>query len=156
MTTDQQTNSVKKQKLSVRARIVGAGIFCLITAGFAVLWLSANDYIRLEFWLGICGFKQRYHLPCPGCGWTHAAQAFVTGHPIMAFQTQPAAAFFCIIAVLTALFALHSALFGLNSGFLQRILSSIGLSVLAIVAVVVILAGWGVTLARTILESSGP
>ncbi len=128
----------------------------MIAAGVAILWAAANGYIDLKFWVGICGFKQRLGLPCPGCGWTHAAQAFFTGHIFQAFIIQPAAALFCIVAALTALFALHCAVFGINFGFLKSLFgSTAGVGILLISAVVVILAGWAVTLLRAILENSG-
>ena len=156
MTTSQDSISGKKQKLSAGARLFAAGLFCAIMAGVVVLWAASKGHINLKFWLGICGFKQRFGLPCPGCGWTHAAQAFFTGHICQAFVIQPAAAFFCIVAVLTAVFALHCAVFGINFGFLKSLFgSSKGLGIVLISAIVVILAGWAVTLMRAILENSG-
>ncbi len=69
---------------------------------------------------------------------------------------QPAAAFFCIVAVIAALFALHRAVFGINFGFLKNLFgSTAGISLLLISAIIVILAGWVVTLIRAILENSG-
>lgn len=154
MTISQHTKSGKNEKLSGKARLISAAVFVLIAAGILILWLAATELINLKYWLGVCGFKQRLGLPCPGCGWTHAAQAFFTGHLIEAFILQPAAAFFCIVAVLTAVFALHCAVFGIDFGFLKSLGSSAGISILLIAAVVVILAGWVVTLIRTILENS--
>ncbi|MHC4552711.1 MAG: DUF2752 domain-containing protein [Planctomycetota bacterium] len=155
MTNSQQAKSGKNQKLSFRARFISALVFVFIAAGIVILWAAANEYINLKYWLGICGFKQRTGLPCPGCGWTHAAQAFFTGHFFQAFTMQPAAVLFCIVAVLTAVFALHCAIFGINFDFLKSYLgSSSGISIVLIAAVVVILAGWAVTLIRTILENS--
>ena len=151
----QHPNSVKKQKLSRGARLVAAVVFCAITVGAIMLWASEKGYINLGPLVGACGFKQRFGLPCPGCGWTHAGQAFFTGHVLEAFRIQPAAGFFCIVAVLTALFALHCAVFGIDFGFLQYLSKSAGLSILLLSAIVVILAGWAVTLIRTILENSG-
>ncbi len=93
-------------------------------------------------------------MPCPGCGWTHAAQAFISGHLIEAFVTQPAAALFSLIAVLTAFFALLFALFGIDFGLPKRIFSPAGTKLLLIAAISVIVAGWMVTLARTIIENT--
>jgi hypothetical protein len=72
---------------------------------------------------------------------------------IQAFKTQPAAAFFCVVLSLAAIFALHFAIFGINSRLLKRIFSSKGGAVLLVAACVVIFAGWLVNLIRTILEN---
>lgn len=141
-------------KLSPAARWVSGGIFLTIVAGFALLWASAeNRFIDLRYWFGVCGFKQRFHLPCPGCGWTHAAQMFVTGHFLKAFRLQPAAGFFCVVLSFVALFALHGAIFGINFRVLRRIFKPKGVGVLLASACVVILAGWMVNLIRAILEN---
>lgn len=142
--------------VSARGRFLAAGLFLLIAAGGAVLWAADHGRINLKYWLGICGFKQRFGLPCPGCGWTHAAQAFFTGHFIQAFILQPAAAFFCVVAALAAIFALLYAVFGINFGFLKRwFATSARVSMILVAVVIIILAGWAVTLIRTILENSG-
>ena len=156
MTENQQVNYRNQQKLSPSGRWMAGGIFAVITAGFGLLWASANGHINLTYWFGICGFKQRFGLPCPGCGWTHAAQLFVTGHPLKAFILQPAAGFFCVVFLLTAIFALHCAFFGINSLFLQRIFCQKSVCFLLVAACFIIVAGWMVNLIRTILESSGP
>jgi len=156
MTENQHVNWRNRQKLSISGRLVAAGIFAVIVIGFGLLWAAANDYINLSYWLGVCGFKQRFGLPCPGCGWTHAAEMFVTGHPLQAFVIQPAAGVFCVVFVLTAVFALHCAVFGINSSLLQRIFCSKGVCLLLVAACFVIVVGWMVNLIRTILENSGP
>lgn len=129
-------------------------ICAFITIGFSVLWADRNGYLNIRTIVGVCGFKQRFSLPCPGCGWTHAAQAFITGHFIEAFITQPAAALFSLIAVLMAFFSLLFALFGIDFGLPKRIFSPAGTKLLLIAAISVILAGWMVTLARTIVENA--
>jgi len=146
---------IKKEKLSPRARVTAGIVFCAAMAGMAVLWASGKGYIHLGPLLGVCGFKQRFGLPCPGCGWTHAGQAFFTGHIWEALLIQPAAWVFCVVLVFVALFTLHCAVFGIDFGFLRRLFKSTsGISILFISAVVVILAGWAVTLIRSILENS--
>jgi hypothetical protein len=153
MTKDQSTNVEKHQKLSPTTRVAAAGIFLVIIGGGYLLRASSRKNVDLSYWFGVCGFKQRFGLPCPGCGWTHAAEMFVTGHFLQALTIQPAAAFFCVVLSLAAIFALHSAVFGINSWFLKRIFSSKGGGFLLIAACVVILAGWLVNLIRTILEN---
>jgi len=153
MTRGQSTNDKKHQKLSLTTRFVGAGVFLVIIVVFYLLRASSRGDIDLSYWFGVCGFKQRFGLPCPGCGWTHAAEMFVAGHFLQAFTVQPAAAFFCVVLLLVAIFALHCAVFGINSRLLQRIFSSKGGSIILVAACVVILAGWLVNLIRTILEN---
>jgi hypothetical protein len=156
MSKDQHVNQQNHEKLSVSGRLVAAGIFALITAGFGLIWASANGSVNLSYWLGVCGFKQRFGLPCPGCGWTHAAEMFVTGHPLQALVIQPAAGFFCVVFLLSAIFALHCAVFGINSSILQRIFCTKNVCFLLIGACFIIVAGWLVNLIRTILENSEP
>ena len=153
MTEDQNTNRKKCQKLSRVSRFLGAVIFFVIGLAFYLLWVSSQGDIDLSYWFGVCGFKQRFDLPCPGCGWTHAAEMFATGHFLQAFTIQPAAAFFCVVLSLAAIFALLSAVFGIDSRLLKRIFSPKGGGLLFVGACVVILAGWLVTLIRTILEN---
>jgi len=151
---DQYSNCRNQQKLLPQTRWIAAGVFFLIASGFGLIWSSQRGYINLTYWLGVCGFKQRFGLPCPGCGWTHAAQLFVTGHFFKAFYLQPAAAFFCLVSSLIALFALHCAAFGIDFGLLQRLFRAKCVRMMVITACVVIILGWLVVLTRTILENS--
>jgi hypothetical protein len=141
------------QKPLLSSRIAAGAVLGVILVGSILLWASAKGHLNLSFWLGICGFKQRFGLPCPGCGWTHAAQLFVTGHWLKAFWIQPAAAFFCVAAAVVAVFALLYSLFGIFIFPLQNVFCPRGVSILLITACGVILMGWMVTLVRTILET---
>ncbi|RKY06994.1 MAG: hypothetical protein DRP56_06485 [Planctomycetota bacterium] len=151
--TEYQTTNSKNRKLSLLARFAAGGAFFAIIAVFYLLRVSSKGAINMSYWFGVCGFKQRFGLPCPGCGWTHAAEMFAAGHFLQALRIQPAAAFFCIVLSLASIFALHCAVFGIDSRLLQRIFSSKGMSILLVAACVVILAGWMVNLIRTILEN---
>lgn len=151
---EQYAKSQKRQTLSSRARIVYALISLTITAGLTVLWAVEKGHFELGPILGVCGFKQRFGLPCPGCGWTHAAQRFVTGHPFEAFLIQPAAALFSLIAALTAVFSLLFALFGVDFLLPERIFCSKSSKWLVAAIITVILAGWIVALTRTIFENA--
>jgi len=139
-------------RCSVSSRRVALLVFLGLAGGGTVLWLSARGTVDLGFWMGVCGFKQRYGLPCPGCGWTHAAQMFLTGHPIRAFVIQPAAAFFCATAAAGGIYALLIAVFGVKFAPLRHLFRAVGIKVVVLSAVIVILAGWGVTLGREILH----
>ena len=144
-----------RPKISPSGRIVAGCIFGAVAAGFAILWAAEHHWITLGPVLGVCGFKQRFGLPCPGCGWTHAAQAFVAGRIGEAFYLQPAAAMFCVIAVIVAVFALHIAVFGVDLAPLRWARSPGGILTLVLGAVIIILAGWMVTLAQAIAERIG-
>jgi hypothetical protein len=153
MMDEQYAKNQKRQKLSSRVRIVYGLIFLAVTGIFAVLWAAEKGHIELRMLLGVCGFKQRFGLPCPGCGWTHAAQAFVTGRFVEAFMTQPAAALFSAIGAVAGFFSLLFAVFGVDFGLPKRLFSSAGTTVLLIAAAVVVAVGWIYTLAGTILEN---
>jgi len=154
MTDEQYAKQQNRQKLSARVRIVYALISLAIAGAFALLWAAESGYIELRMVLGVCGFKQRFGLPCPGCGWTHAAQAFVTRRFVEAFLTQPAAAFFCVLAAVTAFFSLLFAVFGVDFGLPKRIFTQAGTGLLLIAAAVIVVVGWIFTLARTIFENT--
>lgn len=156
MPNSQYTNSINlRSKCSFSQRIVALLVLGGLTVGGGILWLAASGYIDLKFWLGVCGFKQRFGLPCPGCGWTHSAQAFLTGHPVKAFVIQPAAAFFCVAAILVWIFALLIVVFGIDFCILRRWIRAVGIKTLIFCAVAVVLAGWLVTLVRAILQQGG-
>jgi hypothetical protein len=149
MTDCQITNTLKRQD-SHGARLIGAAIFLGILCVFFLLWLGEKGFIEYHYVLGVCGFKQRYGLPCPGCGWTHAAQAFATGHIIRSFQFQPAAAIFCGAAILTAILSLHTAIFGLHSKLRIILLDKRFWKYVLIGSSIVILLGWLVNLAAVL------
>lgn len=156
MSNRQDSNSAfQRSRCSLNQRLTAAGVFLALAGGGLLLWLSANNRFNLTFWLGECGFKQRHGLPCPTCGWTHAAQTFVTGHVVEAFRIQPAAIFFCVVGVLAGIYALLIAVFGINFGFLRRLVAAVGVKILVISAVIVLLTGWAVTLMRSILQGDG-
>lgn len=140
--------------LSSRVRLGYALIFLTVAGAFGVLWAAERGHIELRMVLGVCGFKQRFGLPCPGCGWTHAAQAFVTGRFMEAFLIQPAAALFCLIGMVTAFFSLLFAVFGVDFGLPKRIFTPAGTKLLLVAAAVAVVVGWIFTLARTILENN--
>ena len=142
--------NVDNSKISWKGRLLSLIIFVMIAGCFIVLWASGRGLIDLSPYIGICGFKQRFQLPCPGCGWTHAAEAFVGGRITEAFYTQPAAAVFCCIALCMCFFSLHIGLFGIDSMFLKRLLNGRLVGFVVLFSAIIILCGWAVTLARAI------
>jgi len=152
MVPGQQPNVQKIfTRASARQRLIAAIVFFAIAGSFAALWLVAHYNITLYPFP--CGFKQRYGLPCPTCGFTHAVLYFAQGQIINSFYAQPAAALFCTLAVVTAFFAFLVAAFGIYSPALKRCLLSLRLRIIIAAFVLVLIAGWVVTLARTLADS---
>lgn len=149
----QQTNVKKSGSYADRA-IAGVVLVCIF-AFFGILRLAENGSIRPGYLLGVCGFKQRYGLPCPGCGWTHSAQAFAAGDVVRSFVLQPAAAVFCGLLVIIAILALHTLIFGIYSRLLRALTSSRFWKYSLIGLGIVILLGWIVTLARALAARGG-
>lgn len=104
--------------------------------------------------LGYCGFKQRTGLPCPTCGMTTAALAFAQGRILEAFYIQPAGGFLCFVMVIAAILAFIIAVFGVYFHFIRRFFSEVKLSYVILALIIVIAAGWAVTLARAIAEKN--
>lgn len=104
---------------------------------------------------GVCGFKQRYGLPCPGCYMTHSAQAFVQGRIFESFYIQPAAAVFCCGFAAVGIFALLMAIIGVKYTVLDRDFVSRLLKYVLIAVVILILGGWAVTLSRALSQGGG-
>jgi hypothetical protein len=154
MTDCQITNTLKRQD-SHGARLIAAAICAGILCVFVLLWLGEKGFIQYHYILGVCGFKQRYGLPCPGCGWTHAAQAFATGDIVRSFQLQPAAAIFCGAAILAAVLSLHTAIFGLQSRLRMILTDKRFWKYVLISSGIVVLLGWLVTLAKVMSGRMG-
>jgi hypothetical protein len=154
MTNCQFTNAVKKPG-SPGVRLIAAAIFLGILCAFVLLWLGEKGFIQYSYIFGVCGFKQRYGLPCPGCGWTHAAQAFATGDIVRSFQTQPAAAVFCGVAILTAILSLHTVIFGLHSKLRIMVSDKRFWKYVLISSCIVVLLGWLVTFVKALSGREG-
>jgi hypothetical protein len=154
MESSQQLTAPKLfSRASTHRRLIAALVFFAIAGSFVGLWLAAHYHI--ELYPFACGFKQRYGLPCPTCGMTHAAMAFAQGRIIESFCTQPAAALFCTLAVAVAFFALLIAVFGIYSPALEKRLTALKLRYAIAVLVLVLAFGWAVTLARALAKSGG-
>jgi hypothetical protein len=147
-----------KQKIFSRAtnqqRIVCAVVFLVIAGIFGIFALAANGKLNLGWWLGPCGFKQRWHLPCPTCGMTTSALAFSDGKIIEAFYIQPAAGLLCCISVVIAFLTLFTAAFGVYFEFIKRFFANIKIRYIIFALMAVIAAGWAVTLTRALAANS--
>ena len=155
MQVNQQLNKRKILcKASRRQRLLAGLVFLAAAAFFGLFWLAANDKIDMGRWLAPCGFKQSYGLPCPTCGMTTSALLFVQGKILDSFYTQPAAALLCFILVAAAFLAFLTAIFGVYFMFLKRFFAEVKIRHVILALIVVIAAGWAVTLAQALARES--
>jgi hypothetical protein len=119
-------------------------------AGFGGLWLLQRVGFDFGLLFGPCGMKQRTGLPCPTCGMTTCVLAFARGELLTAFYVQPAGAFFCVLLVVAAFFALLTGVFGVYFGFFDRLAVELKVKYVVIGLLVILAAGWAVTLARAL------
>jgi len=154
MQTSQQLNKPKFfRRASSRQRLRAAIVLVALAASFALAWLAATGRINLDRVLDPCGLKQRYGLPCPTCGMTTSVLAFCRGEIFESFYIQPTAALLCCIMVIAAFLALLIAVFGIYFRFLDRFFSEVKIKHIILALLVIIAAGWAVTLARALAEN---
>ena len=154
MCASQQVNKPKIfSRSSARGRIRAGIALAVLVALFALIGLMAAGTIDTNRWLDPCGFKQRRGLPCPTCGMTTSGLAFFKGRVFESFYIQPAAALGCCIMVIAAFLALLTAVFGVHFRFLETLFAGIKVRYLVLAVIVVIVAGWAVTLARALAEN---
>ena len=137
-------------KITTQQRLVSAVIFLAMLALGVVLWLSGKGKIDLGLILNPCGLKQRFGLPCLTCGITTSAIAFFSGKIVRSFYIQPAGALLCTAVVICGFLAFLSAVFGVNFTFLKRLAARVRIMYIILAVVVIVLAGWAVTLSRAL------
>jgi hypothetical protein len=154
----QASQQVNKPKFFCRAssgqRIIAAIVCTGIIVFFAVFALAGHYQIDMGRWLGYCGFKQQTGLPCLTCGMTTATLAFAQGRIFEAFYIQPACGLLCSIMVIAAILAFIIAVFGVYFRFIERFFKEVKLRYTILALVVIILAGWAVTLARAMAANN--
>jgi hypothetical protein len=149
MQASQQLNKPKYiYRASTGQRKIAAVVCVGIILFFAVFAFAGHYKINMGRFLGYCGFKQRTGLPCPTCGMTTATLAFAQGKIIEAFYIQPACGLLCCVMVFTAVLAFIIAVFGIYFRFIERFFTEVKLRYMILALVVIIIAGWAVTLAR--------
>jgi hypothetical protein len=130
---------------------MAAAIVCLgIIVFFTAFALAGYFQIDMGRWLGYCGFKQQTGLPCPTCGMTTATLAFAQGRIFEAFYIQPACGLLCCVMVIAAFLAFIIAVFGIYFRFIERFFNEVKLRYIILALVIIIAAGWAVTLARAV------
>jgi len=151
MQASQQLNKPKFFYRASSGQRMVAAIVCLgIIVFFAAFALAGHYRINMGRWLGICGFKQRTGLPCPTCGMTTATLAFAQGRIFEAFDIQPACGFLCSIMVIAAILAFIISVFGIYFRFIERFFAEVKLRYMILALIIIIAAGWAVTLARAV------
>jgi hypothetical protein len=149
MQTNQQLNRVKIFcRASFRQRLVAGIVFLALAASFGLFALAGHYKIAL--WPFPCGFRQRYNLPCPTCGMTTSVTAFAQGKIFESFYIQPAAAFLCCVLAVSAVSAFFTAVFGVYFSFLNRFFTEVKIRYIILALIIIIAAGWAVTLARAL------
>ena len=135
-------------RASARQRLFAIVFFLAAAASFGLLRLAATNRIDISRWLNPCGFKQRYGLPCPTCGMTTSALTFAQGKILESFYIQPAAAVLCGILLVAAFLAFLIAVSGVYFCSLTRFFTKVKVRYIIAALLVIIAAGWLVTLAR--------
>jgi hypothetical protein len=152
------SQQINKPKIFCRASFhqrLAAAIICLVVVGFFGVFALAGHYnIDMGRWLGYCGFQQRYGLPCPTCGMTTATLAFAQGKILQAFYIQPAGSLLCCVLVVIAFLAFFTAVSGMYFRFLERFFREVKVRYIILVLILIILAGWMVTLARALAANN--
>jgi hypothetical protein len=138
------------RRASFQQRVIAAFICLSVAAFFAVFAVAGHYNVNMGRVLGYCGFKQRTGLPCPTCGMTTATLAFAQGRILEAFYIQPACGLLCSLAVIAAILALIVAVFGVYFPFIERFFEQVRLRYLILALLIVLAAGWAVTLARAL------
>ena len=151
MQASQEVNKLKVfGRASSRQRLIAAVVCLAVVAFFGLFAWAGHNKTDMGRWLGYCGFKQKYNLPCPTCSMTTAALTFTQGRILEAFYIQPAAGLLCCILVAAAFLALLIAVFGVYFGFLERFFTQVKIRYIILAVLIIIAAGWAVTLARAL------
>ena len=131
-----------------RQRLIAVIVFAILSVFFGSFALASHFNLDMGNYLGRCGFKTMYHLPCPTCGYTTATLAFTKGKIFEAFYEQPACGLLCSIFVIIGVISLIIALFGINFSFVVKILTEVKIRYAIFALIIIVASGWAVTLAR--------
>jgi len=151
----QQTNSGGRiRQASARQRKIAALVALSVFALFASLWLLQRLHFDFGLMFGPCGMKQRTGLPCPACGMTTSVLAFARGDLLTAFYAQPAGGFLCTLLVVGAFFAFLASVFGVYFSAFDRLFVEIGIGYWVVGLLIILAAGWAVTMARAVVAQT--
>jgi len=151
----QQTNSGGRiRQASARQRKIAALVALSVFALFASLWLLQRLHFDFGLMFGPCGMKQRTGLPCPTCGMTTSVLAFTRGDLLTAFYAQPAGGFLCTLLVVGAFFAFLTSVFGVYFSAFDRLFAEVGIGHWIVGLLIILAAGWAVTMARALVAQT--
>lgn len=142
-------------KVTARERIIAGVVFGVILGLFVFLYGCGAGWVDTDMLFGICGFKQSYGLPCPGCYFTTAGVAFAHGRIVESFYIQPGAGVVCSLLAAGGVFSLLISVFGVYFGFLHKLRVWQTVKYMIVLVIVLILGGWGVTLVRALKGNVG-
>jgi hypothetical protein len=155
MQTSQQINNSKIYlRATRRQRIIAGIIFFAIALFFGSFAAAGRSDADMGSWLGRCGFKQNYGLPCPSCGMTSSTLAFAQGKILQAFYIQPACGFLCSVLVFIAAVSFIVFTFGIYFRFITRFFNEVKVRYMILAFAIIIVSGWAVTLARALAQRS--
>jgi hypothetical protein len=138
------------RQVSRRGRTTAAFFASAVVALFGGLWLLQRVGFDFGLLFGPCGMKQRTGLPCPTCGMTTCVLAFARGEVLTAFYVQPAGALLCSLLIVVAFFAFLTAVLGVYFHFFGRLWTELKVRYVVAGLLVILVAGWAVTLARAL------
>ena len=138
------------RRASRRGRTTAALLAAGVVALFGGLWLLQRVGFDFGLLFGPCGMKQRTGLPCPTCGMTTCVLAFARGEVLTAFYVQPAGALLCWLLIVVAFFAFLTAVLGVYFHFFDRLWAELKVRYMVAGLLVILAAGWAVTLARAL------
>jgi hypothetical protein len=137
-------------RVSAVHRVGAVVVLVLCLAWVVALWSAGRGDVEMSRLFGICGFKQAYRMPCPGCGVTTSSIAFFQGRLVESFNTQPAGAVLCLGLIAVGGLSVMVGFFGKNFGFLHYPGAVRLLKYVVISALIVFACGWAVTFSRTL------
>ena len=139
-------------KASAAQRAGAIAVLAVCVGIVATLFFAGRGDVDVRRMVGICGFKQEYQLPCPGCGVTTSAIAFFQGRIFESLYIQPAGAILCVGLIAAGALAFMTGVLGVNFPFLHRP-ATWRLTKYVIVSLLIIFAaGWAVTMARALVQ----
>ena len=155
MNSKRSNFSRRQEVVTLGQRIAAGAVFVSILVIFVVLWAGASGWVDMGRLFGICGFKQVYGLPCPTCYVTSSAMAFVKGRIFESLYIQPAGTALCCGLLVSGVVALLISVFGVNFRFLHYRLRWRTIKYFVAGVLVVLAAGWAVTLSRAMAQNGG-
>ena len=137
-------------KVSAGHRVGAIIVLVACMAMVVTFWSAGQEDVDMSSLFGVCGFKQAYRMPCPGCGVTTSAIAFFRGRLIESFNTQPAGAVLCVGLIAIGVLSIMVGFFGKNFGFLHYPAAVRLLKYIVISLIIVFACGWAVTFSRAL------